>query len=224
MNRKMSNLDTQAIFNLIGQHADLSVIFHTVSLWLEARVPDAMVSIMLYSEADQTLNLIDGTQHFSHRYKQAISNLKIGPSVGACGAAAFYKKLVICENLSTDSNWVSLRKLVQEENLNACWSTPIINAKGKFYGTFGTYYRTSKCPTENHIKLLRHAASLLALSMDLNEERQQRLAINDKYQSFFIHHPDAIFEHDLNGIISAVNLASKEITELNAEQLIGLHF
>ena len=91
MNRKMSNLDTQAIFNLIGQHADLSVIFHTVSLWLEARVPDAMVSIMLYSEADQTLNLIDGTQHFSHRYKQAISNLKIGPSVGACGAAAFYK-------------------------------------------------------------------------------------------------------------------------------------
>ena len=224
MNRKMSNLDTQAIFNLIGQHADLSVIFHTVSLWLEARVPDALVSIMLYSEADQTLNLIDGTQHFSHRYKQAISNLKIGPSVGACGAAAFYKKLVICENLSTDSNWVSLRKLVQEENLHACWSTPIINAKGKFYGTFGTYYRTSKCPTENHIKLLRHAASLLALSMDLNEERQQRLAINDKYQSFFIHHPDAIFEHDLNGIISAVNLASKEITELNAEQLIGLHF
>lgn len=224
MSQTANDLDTQTIFNLIGQHADLTVIFHTVSEWLEARIPDSMVSIMLYSETEQTLNLISGTKHFSNRYKEAISNLKIGPNVGACGAAAFHRKQVICENLVLDKNWEAFIPLIQEENLNACWSTPIINVQGKLYGTFGTYYRSPKCPNDTHIKLIRHAASLVALSMDLHAERQQRLALNDKYRSFFTYHPDAIFEHNLEGIIIDVNLASKDLSKFSLEQTLGLHF
>ncbi|MDK1685184.1 bifunctional diguanylate cyclase/phosphodiesterase [Acinetobacter terrestris] len=224
MSQTANDLDTQTIFNLIGQHADLTVIFHTVSEWLEARIPNSMVSIMLYSETEQTLNLISGTEHFSNRYKEAITDLKIGPNVGACGAAAFHRKLIICENLAIDKNWEFLKNLIQEENLNACWSTPIINVQGKLYGTFGTYYRSPKCPNDTHIKLIRHAASLVALSMDLHAERQQRLALNDKYRSFFTYHPDAIFEHNLEGIIIDVNLASKDLSKFSLEQTLGLHF
>ncbi|MFH7766197.1 EAL domain-containing protein [Acinetobacter sp. BSP-28] len=224
MSQTASYLDTQSIFNLIGQHADLTIIFQTVSEWLEARISDSMVSIMLYSETEQTLSLMSGTKHFSTPYQEAINGLKIGPDVGACGAAAFHRKLVICENLATDQNWEAFNTLIQEENLHACWSTPIINAQGKLYGTFGTYYRSAKCPTSTHIKLIRHAASLIALSMDLHEERQQRLALNDKYRSFFTYHPDAIFEHNLEGIVIDVNLASETITKFSLEQARGLHF
>lgn len=224
MSQTASYLDTQSIFNLIGQHADLAIIFQTVSEWLEARIPDSMVSIMLYSETEQTLKLISGSQHFSNRYIETVSDLKIGPHVGACGAAAFHRKLVICENLATDQNWEAFHSLIQEENLNACWSTPIINAQGTLYGTFATYYRSPKCPTSTHIKLISHAASLVALSMDLHAERQQRLALNDKYRSFFTYHPDAIFEHNPEGIIIDVNLASEEITKFNLEQTRGSHF
>jgi len=224
MSQTASYLDTQSIFDLIGQHADLTLIFQTVSEWLEARIPDSMVSIMLYSETEKTLSLISGTQHFSTRYQKAINGLEIGPNVGACGAAAFHRTLVICENLVTDQNWKNFKTLIQEENLNACWSSPIINARGKLYGTFGTYYRSPKCPTPTHIKLLRHAASLIALSMDLHEERQQRLALHDKYRSFFTYHPDAIFEHNLEGIVIDVNLVSEKITKFNLEQARGLHF
>ena len=224
MSQTASYLDTQSIFHLIGQHADLPIIFQTVSEWLEARIPDSMVSIMGYSETEQTLSLISGTHHFSTQYQEAINGIKADPNVGACGAAAFHRKLVICENLTTDQNWNNFRTLIQEENLNACWSTPIINAQGKLYGTFGTYYRSPKCPTPTHIKLLRHAASLIALSMDLHEERQQRLALHDKYRSFFTYHPDAIFEHNLEGIVIDVNLVSEKITQFNLEQARGLHF
>ena len=224
MSQTANYLDTQSIFNLIGQHADLTVIFDTVSQWLEARIPESMVSIMLYSEAEQTLNLISGKQHFSDCYKEAMKDLKIGPDVGACGAAAFYRKLIICENLATHQNWSSFLQFMQQDQLNACWSTPIINANEKLYGTFGTYYPSSKIPTKIEIKLLRHAASLIALSIDLNQERQHTLALNDKYRSFFTYHPDTIFEHDLNGIIVDNNLASKELTKFSLEQSKGLHF
>ena len=224
MSQTANYLDTQSIFNLIGHRADLTLIFQTVSEWLEARIPDSMVSIMLYSETEQTLSLISGTKHFSTQYQEAINGIKIGPNVGACGAAAFHRELVICENLVTDQNWKNFKTLIQEDNLNACWSTPIINAQGKLYGTFGTYYRSPKCPTPTHIKLLRHAASLIALSMDLHAEWQQKLALHDKYRSFFTYHPDAIFEHNLEGIVIDVNLVCEDITKFNLEQARGLHY
>ncbi|WP_347454095.1 EAL domain-containing protein [Acinetobacter sp. ANC 7454] len=224
MGQTASYLDTQSIFDLIGQHADLSLIFQTISEWLENRIPNSMVSVMLYSEEQQTLNLVSGEKHFSPRYRELITDLKIGPDVGACGSAAFYKKLVICENLDTDPNWQPFHDLVQEENIHACWSAPIINAMGKLYGTFATYYRFPKRPTATHIQLIRHAASLIALSMDLHVERQQRLALNDKYRSFFTYHPDAIFEHNLDGIIIEANLASEITTKFHLEERLGVHF
>ncbi|KGT47698.1 EAL domain-containing protein [Acinetobacter sp. HR7] len=224
MGQTASYLDTQSIFDLIGQHADLSLIFQTISEWLENRIPNSMVSVMLYSEEQQTLNLVSGEKHFSARYRELITDLKIGPNVGACGSAAFYKKLVICENLDTDPNWQSFHDLIQEENIHACWSAPIINAVGKLYGTFATYYRFPKRPTATHIQLIRHAASLIALSMDLHVERQQRLALHDKYRSFFTYHPDAIFEHNLDGIIIEANLTSEITTKFHLEERLGVHF
>ncbi|ATO20532.1 regulator [Acinetobacter sp. LoGeW2-3] len=224
MSQTASYLDTQSIFNLIGQHADLHLIFQKISEWLENRIPDSMVSIMSYSETEQTLNLVSGAQHFSNRYQEGIANIKIGPHVGACGAAAFHRELVICENLATDPNWQAFQYLVQDENIHACWSAPIINALGKLYGTFATYYRSPKRPTSTHIQLIRHAASLIALSMDLYVERQQKLALNDKYGSFFNYHPDVIFEHNLQGVILDANLAAEGMTKFNLEQTLGAHF
>ncbi len=51
---------------------------------------------------------------------------------------------------------------------------PIINARNILYGTFGTYYRTPKKPTKHNIRLLEQAASLVALAIELDDERQQK--------------------------------------------------
>ncbi len=224
MSNKFADLDTQYIVNLIGQHTELNVILHSVTEWLESRIPDAIVSIMLYSESAHTLNLISGGQHFSSQYRQALKDLEIGPHIGSCGAAAFSRQLVICEDLSTDPNWAPFQDLIQQENLGACWSMPVLNAQGVLYGTFGTYYRHAKHPTEENIKLLRRAAALIALAIDHQHERQQRLAINEKYSSFFQHHPDAVFELDLQGYILDANLTSKTITGFALEDIQGLHY
>ena len=121
--------DTYHIFSLIGQHAELEPILNAISGWLESHIPDALVTIMLYSEHDQTLKLISGKQHFSNQYCKAVNNLKIGPQRGACGTAAFLRKLVISQDLMEDPNWAAYRALVKAEQLSSCWSMPIINAR-----------------------------------------------------------------------------------------------
>lgn len=221
---KNNELDTLLILDLLGQKADLTVVLDMVTNWLESLIPDALVSVMLYSEEEQHLNLISGGQHFSALYKDAIKDLKIGPQIGACGAAAFERKMVICENLATDPNWQPYQELIQRDNIAACWSVPIINAQGVLYGTFATYYRHPKPPTDFHIKLLQRAASLVALGMDLHDERRQKIAMHEKYRSFFDHHPDGVFEHDLEGYIRDANMTSKQISGFALKQIYGLHY
>jgi PAS domain-containing protein len=102
--------------------------------------------------------------------------------------------------------------------MTACWSTPVINAHGVFYGTFETYYYPSKKPTNESIRLLHRAAILIALALDLQNEHQRRLAINDKHDSFFKHHPDGCFELDFEGKFVSVNLASLQLSGFPEEK------
>lgn len=224
MSEKINNPDTLFILDLLGKQTDLKIVLHTVSNWLEGLIPGAMVSIMLFSEKEQHLNIISGGQYFTEVYRNALKNLKIGPNIGACGAAAYHHKLVICDDISTHPNWVNYQEYLLEENISACWSIPIINAEGTLYGTFGTYYRNPKSPTDDEIKMLNHAASLTALGLDLHYERQQKNAMDDKYHSFFDYHPDVVYEYDLQGYITKVNMTLKKINGFEFEQIIGLHY
>ena len=123
---------SQEIFNLIGQAAALEDIIDAITVWLGDKIPDALVSVMLYSEQEQTLNLIKEPAYFSREYVEASKDLKIGPNVGACGAAAYHRRLVVCEDLLNDPNWVAYKDLVKQNGLRACWSVPIANGVANF--------------------------------------------------------------------------------------------
>ncbi len=224
MSRESNNPDTLFILDFLGKQTDLKVVLDTVSKWLEGLIPGSMVTIMFFSENEKHLNLISGGQYFTSAYRNALTNLKIGPYVGACGAAAYYRKIVICEDIFIHPNWKRYQKFLIEENISACWSVPIISAEGTLYGTFATYYRKPKSPTDDEIKMLNHAAYLTALGIDLYYERQHKNAMNDKYHSFFDHHPDTVYELDLHGNINQLNITSKNINGFEIEQIVGLHY
>ncbi|WP_455597969.1 bifunctional diguanylate cyclase/phosphodiesterase [Acinetobacter pecorum] len=224
MHNNCDDQDIFHIFNLIGRHTELKPILDIISQWLESRIPEALVTIMLYREDSQTLNVISGQQHFSKEYCNVIQDLKIGPDRGTCGVAAFLRQLVISPNLMKDPNWQSYRAVVNAEKLSSCWSMPIINASDILYGTFSTYYRAPKIPTEQHIELLQQAAKLVALAIELDQERQKRQELNEKYCSFYTYHPHIIFELDLQGHMLTTNIACEEITGFSKEQICGQHY
>lgn len=224
MHNNCDDQDIFHIFNLIGRHTELKPILDIISQWLESRIPEALVTIMLYREDSQTLNVISGQQHFSKEYCNVIQDLKIGPDRGTCGVAAFLRQLVISPNLMKDPNWQSYRAVVNAEKLSSCWSMPIINASDILYGTFSTYYRAPKIPTEQHIELLQQATKLVALAIELDQERQKRQELNEKYCSFYTYHPHIIFELDLQGHMLTTNIACEEITGFSKEQICGQHY
>lgn len=120
MSRESNNPDTLFILDFLGKQTDLKVVLDTVSKWLEGLIPGSMVTIMFFSENEKHLNLISGGQYFTSAYRNALTNLKIGPYVGACGAAAYYRKIVICEDIFIHPNWKRYQKFLIEENIAAC--------------------------------------------------------------------------------------------------------
>lgn len=116
----------QFIYDLIGRGNPLGVILSAISTMVEEQFPDAMVSVMLYSAQNRTLSLVAGDA-FSQNYQQAMRDMQIGPEVGSCGAAAYLRKIVVCEDLLNDSRWVGFIDLVRSEKIAACWSAPIIS-------------------------------------------------------------------------------------------------
>lgn len=213
------------ILNLFSKQTDLSMALEGISNWLEKLIPDAIVSIMLFSEEEQSLSLVHtNNKSFSESYKNVLQNLKIGPNIGACGAAAYYKEVVICENLVTHANWKDFQVFVESERIYSCWSVPVINLEGKLYGTFAAYYREPKSPKASEIKMLNEVTVLLAFCFDYYNEHKYKNEMYEKYNSFFDHHPAAVYEYDLDGYIVDVNMTSKKINGFEAKQIIGCHY
>ncbi|GAB3011110.1 sensor histidine kinase [Bowmanella dokdonensis] len=146
---------------------------------LETMDRDLKCSIMLLDRRKQTLHSLVGPA-LPAEYCQAISGIKIGAQVGACGASAFLKCTIIATDIQTDPNWIPFRSLCQQHNLRACWSQPILSASGDVLGTFGMYYSQPRTPSEADRELIAIEASIAGLIIErvqavesLNQDKQK---------------------------------------------------
>ena len=98
-------------------------------------------------------------------YLKAIDGLKPHPGVGTCAAAAATASVVITEDFHADDKWSELRHLPLSLGYKGAWSTPIITETGKVLGTFGTYFREKRIPTEAEIKGVKLLASVASLAL-----------------------------------------------------------
>ncbi|MBC6936825.1 MAG: GAF domain-containing protein [Chloroflexi bacterium] len=99
-------------------------------------------------------------------YVASIEGLKIGPAVGSCGTAAYFKQRVVVEDITEDPRWDGLRDLALKHRLRACWSEPIVSSGGQVLGTFAMYYRHPRAPTETELQTIQTAAHLAGVAIE----------------------------------------------------------
>ena len=106
--------------------------------------------------------------HLPYDYLTAIDGLKPHPFVGTCASAAATGTVVITRDFKSDDKWGELRHLPLALGYVGAWSMPIKTAEGEVLGTFGTYFRENREPTEEEIhgvrELARVAATVLVTS------------------------------------------------------------
>jgi GAF domain-containing protein len=81
-------------------------------------------------------------------YLDAIDRLKPHPEVGTCAAAAATGEVVMTPNFYSDQRWAELRHWPLVLGFFGAWSMPIKSDDGRVLGTFGTYFREHRLPTD----------------------------------------------------------------------------
>ena len=89
---------------LIVQGASLETVLDGLCDGIDALDPDLISSVLLADPDGQRLWPKAG-RRVPEDWKQFITPLPIGPSVGACGTAAFRKERVINQDIATDPLW-----------------------------------------------------------------------------------------------------------------------
>ncbi|MDF2449798.1 MAG: hypothetical protein K0R26_2302 [Bacteroidota bacterium] len=118
------------------------------------------VSILLLDEKGLLRNAI--SPKLPEDYIKAIDGIKPDPGLGTCAAAAATGNVVITTNFNADNKWAELKHLPISIGFAGAWSMPIKTDNGKVLGTFGTYYRQIKTPSEvelNGVRLLAQTIS-----------------------------------------------------------------
>ena len=128
-------------------------------LLIERVAPGMRGSILLIDDDGVTMRH-GAAPNLPEEYSRAIDGLQMGPQAGSCGTAAYRRERVIVRDIATDPLWAPYKLLALSHGLAACWSTPILDTRGRVLGTFAMYYGEPKLPTAADLQLTETAALL----------------------------------------------------------------
>jgi signal transduction histidine kinase/GAF domain-containing protein len=152
------------VLELIARGTKLPDILDAIVQLIEAQASGMLCSILLFDEANRTL-LHGAAPHLPAEYVRQIDGRSIGPMAGSCGAAAALRERVIVDDIATHPNWVLYREVALQNQLRACWSTPIFSAERALLGTFAMYYGDKREPRPEEVQWVDAASHLASVAI-----------------------------------------------------------
>jgi hypothetical protein len=128
--------------------------------------PGAVASILVLDEQGLLRN--GASPNLPRDDLDAIDRLQPNPRVGTCAAAAATGCIVITPDFLADDKWAELRHLPISLGFVGAWSMPIKSpTDNRVLGTFGTYYRHSRLPTDDERAAIGRLADVAARVLDV---------------------------------------------------------
>ena len=95
-------------------------------------------------------------------YLMAMDGLKPDANVGTCAAAAATGSMIITYDFRADDKWAELKHLPLSLGFVGAWSMPIKLEDGRVIGTFGTYFRQKRKPSQEEIEGIQSLSTAAA--------------------------------------------------------------
>ncbi|PHV12780.1 sensor domain-containing protein [Chitinimonas sp. BJB300] len=173
----MLNMQHDAL-EAVAAGYNISHLLKLLAQRMEILTKDAFCSILLL-EGDQLFT--GAAPSLPESYNQAINGLRIGPTIGSCGTAAYFDRSIEVCDIATDPLWENFKDLALQHGLAACWSTPIHASDGRVLGTFALYFREKRGPSDYHRRVVSACTHLAGIAIEHRaaEARVHTLAFYD---------------------------------------------
>ncbi len=146
----------------------LAAMVHVV----ERKNPGLRCSILLVDAARERVTVGAGPS-LPAEYNAAVEGLRIGPSVGSCGTAAYWNVPVVVEDIARDPLWQDLREAAALAGVAACWSHPVQSRNGEVLGAMALYASVPGAPTSSQMDGLEIAARMVGLAVERDRLEDQ---------------------------------------------------
>ncbi|HEX2852374.1 MAG TPA: MEDS domain-containing protein [Opitutaceae bacterium] len=159
---------------LLISGAPLEEIFASLTNTVEAESAGGAVAGILLLDADGRRLVHGAAPGLPQAYNEAIDGIEIGPDIGTCCAAAYRREVVITPDIASEANWAGLKTLPLGLGLRAAWSMPIFSSHGKVLGTFGTYFRECRVPSEQEKEIVGVLCKTAAIAIERHRSELER--------------------------------------------------
>ena len=130
---------------MIAADAPLTDVLTSLVLLMEGQAEGLRCSILLLNRDGKHVRH-GAAPNLPEAYVKAVDGAAIGPRNGSCGTAMYLRRPVVVTDVLTDPLWADYRGLAEICGLCACWSTPILSAKGDVLGSFAMYRQEKRGP------------------------------------------------------------------------------
>ena len=224
----------QRTLELIVRGAPLQDVLGALCDGIDALDPDLISSVLLTDAGGQHLWPAAG-RRVPEDYKELITPLPIGPTMAACGTAAFRKEPVISSDIAADPLWSGTaekyRRMALQHGLHTAWSVPIVSENGTLLGTFGLHHTKAHPVAGDELALLEQAEhiALIAIERDraqtaLTEALAEVRKSEAELRTIVDMIPQLIAVLAPDGQALYVNQSTLEYTGLSADQARGFEF
>jgi two-component sensor histidine kinase len=162
------------ILKRIAAGDPLETVLEELILVVERPSGGELLGSILFLSDDGRRLLHGAAPSLPAAYNDAIHGLEIGPEVGSCGTAAFRGEPVYVSDIAVDPLWAKHRDLALTHGLRACWSTPIRSTDGQLIGTFASYYRGPRSPTERDLEVIAMVTQTAAIAVERHRIELER--------------------------------------------------
>ncbi len=194
---------------------------------VESKADGCRCSILLM-ESDGEHVAVGAGPSFPKEYNCAVQGLRIGPTVGSCGTAAFWNIPVVVENIAEDSLWKDLRGAAEIAGVGCCWSVPVTGATGEeVLGAMALYKNEPGAPGLHDMELLEISARMVGLAIE-HDRMEQQLREATKTEAIGV--LAGGIAHDFNNMMAAVmgnaeiateSLPQESPVRLNLERIVA---
>jgi PAS domain S-box-containing protein len=165
------------ILGMVATGKPLTAILEEVCYFFDSISACSMASVLLV-DTDDRLRKGAGP-NLPNELLASFEGMKIGPSVGSCGTAAYRKEQVIVTDIEADPLWQDFRELARRYGLRAGWSTPIFSSERRLLGVFGIHWLKSHGPTSAHLRLIDLTTHLASVAIE-RQHSQEALRASER--------------------------------------------
>jgi diguanylate cyclase (GGDEF)-like protein/PAS domain S-box-containing protein len=183
--------DEEQLIEMVATGSPLAEVLDAVCAFVETQNPGVTAAVSLL-DADGIHLHNAAAPHLPEAYSQAVDNLEIGPDVGSCGTAAYRKEAVIAEDIAQDERWRGYRDVSLRHGLRACWSTPILSARGDVLGTLSAYYHEPHAPESREDYVVQRAKHIAAVAIERQRSAQALRESEARYETIVQSEPECV--------------------------------